>query len=75
MIFQTGSGRPVLINERSIERSKAVLMDEGAENIAKTLKLDYMSLHFSKFYCDNKCLLCVKDDGILAASSQFSKQD
>lgn len=75
LIFQTGSGRPVLISERSIKRSRAALMDEGAENIGKILKLDYMSLHFSKFTCDNKCLLCVKDDGILAASSQFSKQD
>ena len=53
-------------------------MDEDAENIGKILRLVYVfgSLQFSKFNHDNKCLLlCVKDNGILAASSQFSKQD
>ncbi|CAN6361195.1 unnamed protein product [Urochloa humidicola] len=35
LIFQTGSGKPVLVSERSIERSRAVLMDEGAENIGQ----------------------------------------
>jgi hypothetical protein len=59
LIFQTGSGRPVLISERSIERSRAVLMDEGAENTGKILKLDYMSLHLSKFNLDNKCYFFV----------------
>lgn len=78
LIFQTGSGRPVLISKGSVERSRALLMDEDTENIGKILRLDYVfgSLQFSKFNHDNKCLLlCVKDNGILAASSQFSKQD
>lgn len=77
LIFQTGSGRPVLISKGSVERSRALLMDEDAEIIGKILRLVYVfgSLQFSKFNHDNKCLLCVKDNGILAASSQFCKQD
>ncbi|AQK42453.1 protein BREAST CANCER SUSCEPTIBILITY 2 homolog A isoform X11 [Zea mays] len=33
LIFQTSSGRPVLISKRYVERSRALLMDEDVKNI------------------------------------------